>query len=253
VHGEDPDPRFVATAVHAGHDLRPEIAARMALTDRERRREEDPYTERIATAAATTFVARRSRFEVDLNRSRDRAVYASPEDAWGLEVWTDPLPDDVVARSLQAYDEFYAALAVDLDERARHHDFVVLDVHSYNHRRGPDREPGDPAGNPEVNVGTGSLDRSRWGEVADRFMAAFGRVEVGGHRLDVRENVRFTGGHLAAWVNRRYPQTGCALAIEFKKCFMDEWTGAVDDAHVEALGAALASATADLRRELSWA
>jgi N-formylglutamate amidohydrolase len=250
VRVQDPDPRLVATAVHAGHDLRPEIAVRIALSDADRRREEDPYTERIAAAAATTFVSRRSRFEVDLNRPRERAVYAGPDAAWGLDVWAGPLPADVVERSLQEYDEFYAALAVHLDERARHHRFVVLDVHSYNHRRGPDRTPDDPARNPEVNIGTGSLDRSRWGEVVDRFMAALARIEVAGHRLDVRENVRFRGGHLADWVNDRYPQTGCAIAIEFKKTFMDEWTGAVDHAHVEALGAALAAAATALRTEV---
>src|ERR687884_306413 len=48
--------------------------------------------------------------------------------------------------------------------------FVVLDLHSYNHRRsGPEAPPADPAGNPEINVGTGSLDRERWGPLVDRF------------------------------------------------------------------------------------
>ena len=31
--------------------------------------------------------ARRSRFEVDLNRPREEAVYRVPEDCWGLDVW----------------------------------------------------------------------------------------------------------------------------------------------------------------------
>jgi N-formylglutamate amidohydrolase len=250
VEVEDSSPSLLATAVHAGHRLRPEIATRIALSEAERRREEDPCTERIAVAAATTFVARRSRFEVDLNRPRARAVYSGPDEAWGLEVWARPLPPDVIERSLRTYDEFYAALAVRLDRLARGGRFVVLDVHSYNHCRGPDRAPDDAARNPEVNVGTGSLDRSRWGEVAARFVTALGRVEVAGHLLDVRENVRFRGGHLADWVNDRYAGSGCALAIEFKKVFMDEWTGTVDDEHVDALGAALATAADELRAEL---
>ena len=53
--------------------------------------------------------------------------------------------------------------------------------------------------------------------------------------MDVRENVRFRGGELSRWVNERYRDRGCALAIEFKKMFMDEWTGTVDERHVEEL------------------
>ena len=39
------------------------------------------------------------------------------------------------------------------------------------------------------------------------------------------ENVKFRGGQLSRWVGEKYPETGCSLAIEFKKFFMDEWTG----------------------------
>jgi N-formylglutamate deformylase len=43
--------------------------------------------------------------------------------------------------------------------------------------------------------------------------------------LDARENVAFEGRNLAWWVHDRYPRVGCVLALEFKKTFMDEWTG----------------------------
>ena len=40
---------------------------------------------------------------------------------------------------------------------------VVFDLHTYNHRRnGPDGPPADPAGNPQVNIGTGTMNRDRW-------------------------------------------------------------------------------------------
>jgi N-formylglutamate amidohydrolase len=238
--GDATDAPVLAAAVHAGHDLRPEVAACIALDDDARRREEDPWTDRIAAAPVTTFVVSRSRFEVDVNRPRERAVYREPDDAWGLQVWRERLPDDVVERSRRLYDEFYAALGHALDAFDRAGPFVVLDVHSYNHRRGDGREAGPLDENPEINLGTGSVDRRRWAGVVERFMDDMARVEINGHRLDVRENVRFRGGHLADWVNTRYPDTGCALAIECKKTFMDEWTGEVDLAHVDALGAALA-------------
>jgi N-formylglutamate deformylase len=231
---------LVATAVHAGHALRPEVADAIALDDATRRREEDPATDRMISFAPTQVTVDRSRFEVDLNRSRELAVYVRPDDAWGLRVWSGPPPDELVARSVAIYDAFYAELGGHLDALAG--PFVVLDVHSYNHRRGGPDAPNEPdADNPEVNVGTGSVDRARWGTLVDRFMGDLAEQGAGGHRLDVRENVRFRGGHLALWVNSRYPDRGCALAIEMKKTYMDEWTGEVDDARVDELSAALAA------------
>ena len=95
-----------------------------------------------------------------------------------------------------------------------------------------------------VNVGTGYLDRQSLGACVSRFMDELGREVVDGQRLDVRENVRFRGGHLSQWVSQRYPGTGCALAVEFKKVFMDEWTGEPDRAHLGELRRALTEAAA---------
>ena len=75
-------------------------------------------------------------------------------------------------------------------------------------------------------------------------------ASVRGRRLDVRENVRFRGGELSRWVHRRFAGRGCALAIEFKKVFMDEWTGALDEQHLEELREALASVVPALIEEL---
>ena len=121
-------------------------------------------------------------------------------------------------------------------------------MHSYNHRcRGRDAAPEPAACNPEVNVGTGALN-GRCERAVATFVEALGDQQVGDHRLDVRVNVRFRGGYLCRWVVDHYPQA-CPLAIEFKKVFMDEWTGECDDAHVselrEALGVA-ARVTSDV-------
>jgi hypothetical protein len=45
----------------------------------------------------------------------------------------------------------------------------------------------------------------------------------------VRENVRFLGGHLTRWVSDTFPDRACALAIDVKKIYMDEWTGRIDE------------------------
>jgi hypothetical protein len=246
------DGPLVAAAVHHGHDLRDEVAERMALDDDTRLREEDPFTGEWTAMAPNRLVVHRSRFEVDLNRPRDTAVYRGPDDAWGLDVWKKALPEAIVERSLAHYDAFYAELGGILrDLEARHGRFVVFDLHSYNHRRsGPDGPPADPEGNPQVNVGTGSLDRQRWGPLVDRFISDLRAFDFPGGRLDVRENVKFLGRAMPWFVHGEFAETGCAIAIEFKKFFMDEWTGRRDEALFYAIGDALESTVAGVLEEL---
>jgi len=235
------DGPIIATAIHAGHSLRPDVSALTALTDEQRLREEDPFTGIWTSVVSTQMVGLHSRFEVDLNRPREGAIYRTPEEAWGLQVWHEELPADVIERSLEEYDAFYAeAERICSELERRYGRFVVLDLHTYNHRRGgPDAPPEDPKANPEVNVGTGSLDRERWGGLVDRFMGDLREHEFLGRHLDVRENVRFQGGYLSQWVHERYPESGCCLAIEFKKFFMDEWTGKLSPEDYEAIPQAL--------------
>jgi N-formylglutamate deformylase len=245
---------LIAAAIHDGHSVREDVAVRLALTSAERLREEDPYTAFWATVAPTRIVGLRSRFQVDLNRPREFAVYRKPEDAWGLEVWKHGgLWAEEVERSLAEYDAFYAAVHELLSRAQKDHGrFVVLDLHTYNHRRnGPDAEPADPIDNPEVNIGTGSMNRRRWGHVVDRFIDDLRATGVQGRALDVRENVKFRGGHLSRWVHENFPDSGCSIAVEFKKFFMDEWTGEPDLACVEAIRNALSKCVPGILLELS--
>ena len=233
---------LLAVAVHDGHHLRADVAALTALEDIERLREEDPGTGAWTRVAPSRVVVGTSRFEVDLNRPPERAVYRVPADAWGLDVWDHTPGDDVVARSLERYHAFYAAMEGVLDRMLdRSPSVVVYDLHTYNHLRdGPEGPPADESGNPEINVGTGSMDRERWAPVVDAFIHAMGGADYRGRSLDVRENVRFRGGHLSGWLHDRYPGRVCALAVEVKKIFMDEWTGEVDPDRHSAIGACLA-------------
>jgi glutathione synthase len=240
VLGEGP---FVAVASHNGHELRPEVRDLAKLPDQDRLREEDPFTGEWTSIAPTRFVAKRSRFEVDLNRARHEAVYLGPDDAWGLDIWKEPLPSAIVDRSLSEYDAYYAALREVLVGLEREHGaFVVFDLHSYNHlREGPDGPAADPEKNPEVNVGTGTMNRAQWAPVVDAFIEALSTYDFQGRKLDVRENVKFVGRQLPKWVHENFPNTGCVIAIEMKKFFMDEWTGEPDREAMEEIKRALAS------------
>jgi N-formylglutamate amidohydrolase len=246
------DGPLVACAIHDGHDVRPEVADCLRLSDGERLYEEDPYTAEWTFIAPTRVIAIRSRFELDLNRPREKAVYIVPADAWGLNVWRRLPSEAMVARSLSAYDDFYAHLRLLLERLvARHGRVVVFDLHSYNHiREGRGGATSDPQANPEINLGTGSLPRARWTAIVERWLAAMRGYDYFGRRLDVRENVKFFGGNLPGWIHQNFPETVCAMAIEVKKFFMNEWTGELDSAQHEAIGDALARAARAVRDEL---
>ena len=247
------DGPVVAAAIHDGHALRPDVVKHMALSDAERRREEDPFTGEWAEIAPTRILGCRSRFEMDLNRPREKAVYVRPEDAWGLHVWEKEPASSVIEASLAQYDAFYQEMhRLFSDLRARHGQFVVFDLHTYNHRRdGPDGPLADPRNNPDVNLGTGTMDRTHWGPLVERFMAELHGLDFLGHYLDVRENIKFKGGHFSRWINESFAGSGCVLSIEFKKFFMDEWTGEPDPWQLAAIKNTLAAVVPAVREELA--
>ena len=224
--GDDP---IVATAIHDGHSLGAAAAEAMALSEDERLREEDPNTGQAILDIPTHVIPLRSRFEADLNRGLDEAVYLNPDQSWGLEVWHAP-PDGALLRELHDYHRgFYRMLGELLDGIvARHGRFVLFDVHSYNHRRdGADSPPTPQEAAPDINIGTFSMPRQRWAFLLEPLIEEMRAFDFNGRGLDVRENVAFQGkGELARFVHARYPHTGCAIALEFKKFYMDEWTGA---------------------------
>jgi len=100
-------------------------------------------------------------------------------------------------------------------------------------------------------VGTGSMDRAHWGGLVDRFIDDLRAFDFHGRQLDVRENVKFRGRRLAEFVHARFPATGCVLAIEVKKFFMDEWTGRADSLQVQSLLELFRAAMPGVREELA--
>jgi hypothetical protein len=92
------------------------------------------------------------------------------------------------------------------------------------------------------------MPRDHWAFLLDPLMDAMRGFDFNGRRLDVRENVAFQGrGELARFVHERYPQRGCAIALEFKKFYMDEWTGAPDPAELAAMRGFIRAVAAEAR------
>ena len=242
----------VAAAIHDGHEVRKEAEQLFAIHELDRLREEDPFTGRWTSIVDNRIIVRTSRFEMDLNRARERAIYIDPQDAWGLKVWKERPSEEIVNRSLAKYDSFYSDVyKIFNDLRRRFGKFIVFDLHSYNHRReGPDAQPADPDQNPEVNIGTRTMDRKRWERIVNRFIKDLSNYEYLGRRLDVRENIKFFGGHLAKWAHKQFPESVCVLSIEFKKFFMDEWSGEPDVKQVQAIAEALKHTVLGVLEEL---
>lgn len=243
---------LVAAAIHDGHEVREDVQPLLAISEADRLREEDPFTSEWTDVAPTRIIALRSRFEVDLNRPREKAVYLTPNDAWGLQVWRESPPNDFVERSLAVYDAFYDEVGALLRRMVdRYGRVVVLDLHTYNHRRqGPEGPAADSHENPDINVGTGTMDRRKWSSVVDRFIVDLRNYDFLGRHLDVRENVKFRGGQFPARIHREFPEHVCVLAVEVKKFFMDEWTGRPDLSQKSAVLRALKSTVWGIHEEL---
>jgi N-formylglutamate deformylase len=241
----------VAVALHDGHLVRPEVEPLFAISEADRLREEDPYTGIWTAIAPTTIIAQRSRFEVDLNRPHERAVYRTPAEAWGLKVWQNPLPDDVFERSRTIRTQFYEKMDALLTRKLEQHEHLVIyELHSYcHHRLGPNAPFDDPHLNPQVNLGTAYNDL-KWRPLLDRFMRDLREHDFPGGKLDVQENIKFEGGYFAQWIGEQFPTTVCNLCIEFKKFFMDEWTGVADPVLLAAILTALESTLPGVLEEL---
>ncbi|MEM7594996.1 MAG: N-formylglutamate amidohydrolase [Cyanobacteria bacterium P01_A01_bin.83] len=245
---------LVAVALHDGHDVRPEVAQLLAISPDERKREEDPFTAVWTHIAKTRLVVLRSRFEVDLNRPRYQAIYLTPEDSWGLKVWKSPPPQELIERSLGEYDAFYDQVyrtCKTLEKRYGH--FIIYDLHTYNYyRQGIDKEPALALYNPEINLGTGTLDRKYWQPIVERFIDEMRQFDFLGRQLDVRENIKFEGGYFAEWIHTHFPHSACVLAIEVKKFFMNEWTHQLNVTELSAVHEALKNSVSGVLEELQY-
>lgn len=238
------DSPVIGTAIHSGSDVGPTCQSLLCISNSDRRREEDPFTEHFIADFPTQIIVHRSRFQVDLNRARAAAVYRSADQSWGLNVWREPPAEHIVDESVAFHDAFYGELKRVLsDVEKRYGKFVLVDVHSYNHRReGPKAAAAPQDVAPDINIGTFSMDRTRWAPVVDAFLETLRGHRFHGDPIDVRENVSFQGkGEQTRFVHANFPETGCAIAVEFKKIFMDEWSGEPDWAAIERLRAMLAS------------
>lgn len=242
----------LATSIHAGHDIRPELLPWMSASGAERRREEDPLTDFWATLGDASVRVNRSRFEVDMNRSRQASIAFDPEQTWGLSVWKARPPKEYIDFSRSLHEAFYREIGRLLDSLVeRWPALLVLDLHSYNHRRDTDDQPADHRHNPDIDLGFTTLDHRRFGKVAVALQQRLNGALVRGKPLDVRANVKYEGGgYFPEWIYRHYGDRVCTITLEVKKMFMDEHSGTADIAAIQQLRRAIATAVSAARQQL---
>ena len=242
---------IVCTAIHNGHDVSKEVLKNLAVSEDIRLMEEDPYTERFTQFSSNTIIGRTSRFEVDLNRSVEKCIYKNPEDAWDIKTRKETPSDLVISQSLEKYHDFYASAKyhfVQLEKKFGK--FFVYDIHSYNHhRKGPEAGFDDPMLNPEIIIGTNNMPE-KWFPLVDKIQNKLTSFNYFGRSLDARINVKFPGGHFSRWIHNNFPDSACCIAIEFKKIWMDEWTGEIYEDKLNKLIEALNSTHELIESEL---
>jgi len=215
---------LLTTAIHNGHHFPLELVGFFGVDEKDRLREEDPYTSEFASLFPNYVVNYTSRFVVDLNRSLEKAVYLKPEDCWGLNPWLKPLPEEYLNKLYEDYDAWYSLLRYQIERMLKTHPFlIILDLHSYNYlRNGPETEP--EQNTPDIIIGRSNL-KSDYYPLIDSLREIMGNNTLQNRKLDCQLDVKFTGGNLSQWLNAHYPDKLICLAIEFKKIFMDERTG----------------------------
>ncbi len=159
----------------------------------------------------------------------------------------------MVKKSRSRYAEIYHSIQQGLSGLVeRYGTVVVLDIHSYNYRRsGPNAPPDDPTLNPEINVGTGTMDREKWASIVDRVIEDLSKIDILGRQLDVRENIKFRGGYFPKWIHETFRDSVCCISIEVKKFFMDEWTGVPDRQIIDRIEEAFKALIPGLLEEIS--
>jgi hypothetical protein len=218
---------YACTAIHDGHFLEPDLLGNCLHTEYDRWYEEDPETGSMISDLPITIIAHDSRFEYDLNRHPDDAIY---ETAWGKSLWRNPLSQKDKNRAIGKHDNFYkVVLTLMLKLEELFGSVVVYDVHSYNWRRW-DREV------PVFNLGTTNIDHIKYKKAIQQWQEILGNMELPiTQKVSCEVNDVFQGnGYLLKYVTSNTLNT-LVLATEVSKIYCDEETGRIYPEVVAAL------------------
>jgi len=218
---------YICGAVHDGHQFRKSLWENCLHTEYERWYEEDPCTRMMVQTHPIIIAGCDSRFEYDLNRSPDGAVYS---DAWGKQLWKEPLSEKEYDHSLQKHASFYSVVHALVEKiESIYGKAIVFDMHSYNWKRW-DREV------PTWNLGTSNIDNDRFGEQVESWRSKLESMKLPNAIISSSKiNDTFQGnGFFLRYITNTFPNT-LVLATEIAKVYCNELDGIIFPEVVDAV------------------
>ncbi|WP_460218981.1 N-formylglutamate amidohydrolase [Psychroserpens sp. MEBiC05023] len=206
---------YACAAVHDGHQFRKDLWDNCIHTEYERWYEEDPETKRMIASHPIVIAGCDSRFEYDLNRDPDDAVFVT---AWGKKLWYEPLSENEKNISLKKHDNFYKVVhALITKLEAKFGIAIVYDLHSYNWKRW-DREV------PTWNLGTSNVDNDRFGDDIESWRQSLSELNFP-HDIKSTSKINDTfqgNGYFLKFITKSFQNT-LVLATEIAKVYCDEY------------------------------
>ena len=210
---------YICGAVHDGHQFRKELWDNCLLSEYERWYEEDPETLKMVRTHPITIAGLDSRFEYDLNRDPENAIY---EDAWGKKMWKQQLNEEEKKISLNKHSNFYKVVHALVSKIENLYGrCIVYDMHSYNWKRWERSVP-------TWNLGTSNIDNNRFGELVEQWRETLSEMSFP-NRIDPEAKINDTfqgNGYFLKYITRSFSNT-LVLATEISKVYCDESTGVI--------------------------
>lgn len=207
---------YVCGAIHNGHQFRDELLNYCLHSEYDRWYEEDPETKAMIKSHPIVLAGLDSRFEYDLNRAPETAVY---QDAWGKQLWKKELPLKLKQKSIQKHKAFYKVVDTLITKiEDKFGCCIVYDMHSYNWKRWS-REV------PTWNLGTANIDNNRFRIEIESWRAFLEKMQLPkGIVSSSKINDTFQGnGYFLKHISRKFNNT-LVLATEIAKVYCDELT-----------------------------
>ena len=205
---------YACAAVHDGHQFRKELWGNCLHSEYDRWYEEDPMTKEMVKTHPIVIAGLDSRFEYDLNRAPDDAIY---EDAWGKQLWKTPLSEKMKAKSLKKHHNFYRVVHQLIETlNLKFGCCVVYDMHSFNRERW-EREV------PTWNLGTSNVDNKFYGNSIESWRGMLSEMTLPNDiKSTAKINDTFQGnGYFLKYITEKFDNT-LVLATEVSKIYCDE-------------------------------
>lgn len=206
---------YACAAIHDGHQFRKELWENCLHTEYDRWYEEDPETKKMIISHPIVIAGCDSRFEYDLNRDQEDAVF---ETAWGKQLWKVPLSLEQKQKSLAKHKAFYDVVHAMIETiESKFGTAIVYDMHSYNWKRW-DRDV------PTWNLGTSNVDNERFGAYIESWRQSLSEINFPYNIPSTAlVNNTFQGnGYFLKYITKNFTHT-LVLATEISKIYCDEY------------------------------